>query len=269
MKHSEYILNELKEISPLLAEIEKMNVYTVPESYFSGLDKQILEKAKNATSSILPASDTSYFASETHFLDVPDGYFDNLAGNILKKIKSLQIENAGEELRQLSPVLYAVQNENVFSVPAGYFDTLPGTILHSIQPSTQAKVVAINAIKKRSLVWNYAIAAMLTGVMAVSALWITNKSFKLTPVISEVKNIPSYVLDANQFKNEQQLNEGIASLSDDEIIKYLEVTGTNADDDVLAAGIPENELPEERDYLLDEKTLDTFLDRFDLNNNEN
>jgi hypothetical protein len=265
VKHSEYILNELKEISPLLAEIEKINVYTVPENYFTGLYKQILEKAKNATPAILPASDTNYFASETHFLDVPQGYFDNLAGNILKKIKSLQTDNAGEELKQLSPMLYAVQNENIFSVPAGYFDTLPGTILHAIQPPTQAKVVAF---KKRSQLWNYAIAAMLTGVMAVSALWITNKPFNLSPVISEVKNIPSYVLDASQFKNEQQLNEGIASLSDDEIIKYLEVTGTNADDDVLATSIPEKELPAQQDYLLDEKTLDTYLDRIDLKNNE-
>lgn len=273
MKHSEYILNELKKISPFLAEIEKIDVYTVPESYFSGLYKQILEKTTNATSSILPASDTSYLASETHFFDVPEGYFDNLAGNILQKIKSLEkkieglkIDNAGEELKQLSPMLYAVQNENVFSVPDGYFDTLPGLILNAIQPPAKAKVVAL---KKRILVWNYAIAAMLTGVMAVSALWITDKSSKLTPVINGVKNIPAFVLDANQFKNEQQLNEGIASLSDDEIIKYLEVTGTNADDDVLAIGISENELPEEQDYLLDEKTLDTYLNKFDLNTNEN
>ncbi len=44
VKHAEYILNELKEISPLLAKIEKINVFTVPESYFSGLYKQVLEK---------------------------------------------------------------------------------------------------------------------------------------------------------------------------------------------------------------------------------
>lgn len=266
MKHSEYILNELKDISLLLAEMEKINVYAIPESYFSGLYKQILEKAKSATSSILHAYDTKYFASETHFLDVPEGYFDNLAGNILKKIESLQIDHAREELRHLSPMLYSVQNENLFSVPAGYFEILPGAILNAIHPPTQAKVVAI---KKRGLVWNYAVAAMLTGVMAVSALWITNRSFKLTPVLSEVKNISSYISDASQFKNEQQLNEGIASLSDDEIMKYLEVTGTNADDDVLAAGIPEKELPAEQDYLFDEKTLDTYLDRIDLKNNEN
>lgn len=143
MKHSEHILNELKEISPLLADLEKINVYTAPESYFSGLYIQILEKTVKATSSVLPASDTGYFTSETHFLDVPDGYFDNLAGNILQKIKSLENDNAGEELRQLSPVLYALQNENVFSLPAGYFDALPGTILNAILPSAPAKVVSI------------------------------------------------------------------------------------------------------------------------------
>ncbi len=266
MKHSEHILNELKEISPFLAEIEKINIYTVPENYFSELFKQVLKKSKNATSAIMPASDTSYFISDTHFLDVPEGYFDNLAVNILQKIKGLEIDNATQELKQLSPMLYAVQNENVFSVPAGYLNTLPETILNELQPSTPAKVVAI---KKRSVVWKYAVAALLTCVMAINALWIINKPFKPVAVTSEVKNTPAYVSDASQFKNEQQLNDGIASLSDDEIIKYLEVTGTNADDDVLAAGIPEKELPSEQDYLLDENTLDTYLEGIDLNNNKN
>jgi hypothetical protein len=266
VKHPEYILDELKEISPFLAEIEKINVYTVPENYFTELSKQVLEKSSNASSSILPAADASYFTSETHFLDVPEGYFNNLAGNILQKIKGLEIDNASQELKQLSPMLYAVQNENVFSVPAGYFNTLPETILNELQPSTPAKVVAI---KKRSVVWKYAVAALLTCVMAINALWIINKPFKPVAVTSEVKNAPAYVSDAGEFKNEQQLNDGIASLSDDEIIKYLEVAGTNADNDVLVAGIPEKELPSEQDYLLDEKTLETYLERIDLNNNKN
>ncbi len=263
MKHPEYILDELKEISPFLAEIEKINVYTVPENYFTELSKQVLEKSSNASSSILPAADASYFTSETHFLDVPEGYFNNLAGNILQKIKGLEIDNASQELKQLSPMLYAVQNENVFSVPAGYFDSLPGTIFNGLQPLIPAKVIAI---KKRSLFRNYAVAAVLTCVMAISALWIINKPVTVT---SESKNAPAYVSDAGEFKNEQQLNDGIASLSDDEIIKYLEVAGTNADNDVLVAGIPEKELPSEQDYLLDEKTLETYLERIDLNNNKN
>ncbi len=263
MKQPEYILDELKEISPFLAEIEKINVYTVPENYFSELFKQVLEKSSNASLSILPAYDASYFTSETHFLDVPEGYFDNLAGNILQKIKGLEIDNASQELKQLSPMLYAVQNENVFSVPAGYFDTLPATILNGLQPLIPAKVIAI---KKRSVVRNYTLAAFLTCAMAISALWIINKPVTVT---SEVKNAPVYVSDASEFKNEQQLNDGIASLSDDEIIKYLEVAGTNADNDVLVAGIPEKELPSEQDYLLDEKTLETYLERIDLNNNKN
>jgi hypothetical protein len=90
VKHPEYILDEFKEISPFLAEIEKINVYTVPENYFTELSKQVLEKSSNASSSILPAADASYFTSETHFLDVPEGYFNNLAGNILQKIKGLE-----------------------------------------------------------------------------------------------------------------------------------------------------------------------------------
>ena len=36
------ILNELKAISPLLAAMEKVNVFEVPEGYFTDLDQKIL-----------------------------------------------------------------------------------------------------------------------------------------------------------------------------------------------------------------------------------
>jgi len=254
MKHSADIYNELKVISPLLAEREKTNVFSTPENYFSTLTNKILQRIDGDKHSILPAS-------ETLSLKVPEGYFESLAGNILKKIKSLQANNASEELKQLSPMLYAVQNENIFTVPGGYFENLPGKIINLIQ-SSSVKVVYI---KKRNVVWNYAIAAMLTGVMAVSALWIKNNSLQQVPALDE-KNIPSYVKDAFKYKNEQQINDGIASLADDDIIKYLENTSSNADDELLATTVEAKDLPGEQDYLIDENALDTFLNKIDKKN---
>ena len=94
MKHSAEIYNELKGVSPFLAEVEKTNVFSVPEDYFSALDKQFLQKIKDDLLESFQERENSSFtlpASEPHFLDVPEGYFDNLPTNILRKIKSLEI----------------------------------------------------------------------------------------------------------------------------------------------------------------------------------
>jgi len=266
MKHSAEIYNELKEISSLLAEMEKTNVFLVPEDYFSTVDKQILQRIKvfeggKISPFILPAS-------EPLFSDIPEGYFDSFPANILRKIKSLktdlETDNASEELKQLSPMLYAIQNENVFSIPKGYFEALPGTILNVINPP--AKVIAI---KKRSMVWEYAAAAVLSGVMAVSALWVSNNSSQQGVETANVNGVPSYIKEASKYKNQQQINEGISNLADDDIIKYLEATGSNADDELLSNVIQGNELPDEKDYLLNENTLQTFLNNTDLKNATN
>src|SRR5258706_3577669 len=100
MKHSPDIYNELKTISPLLAEHEKANVFSTPENYFSSLPNKILQRIDTDERFILPTS-------EAHSLKVPEGYFEGLAENILEKIKSLQPDDAGEEIKRLSPMLYA------------------------------------------------------------------------------------------------------------------------------------------------------------------
>jgi len=257
VKHSDYIYNELQEITPALAQLEKVNVFSVPENYFSELDTQILDKIKEDSLYILPASETS--------LKVPDGYFENLAGNILQKIKSLESDNASEELKQLSPILYSIQNENVFAVPQGYFETLPATVLNAARPSV-AKVVVM---KKRSVLWNAAAAAILTGIMAISALWMSNDSSQRNTATADNNTVAINIKDALQYKNEQQIDEGIASLSDTDIIKYLETTGSNADDEAVASGISEKELPEEQDYLINENTLEIFLGKTRSQDNQN
>ena len=46
MENREYILNELKELSPRLAKMEKINPFTVPPNYFETLPQIISEKIK-------------------------------------------------------------------------------------------------------------------------------------------------------------------------------------------------------------------------------
>ena len=250
MKFSDEILSELVTISPFLAGLEKTNVFTVPEGYFNNLHTSVLLQIKSTNFTLLEKGNNIG-------LTVPEGYFENLSTNILNKIKAQQNENAADELKNLSPLLFSLQDKNVFTVPQQYFNGLSNNVVKSIRP--QAKVISI---KSKNTIWKIAAAAVMTGVIAISSLWVSQKQIdnKTGVAVNETITSPS-----GQYRSEDQINQGIAKLSDDEIIKYLQTTGTVADNESLAANIRENELPSQQDYLMDEKTLQKFLDETETN----
>lgn len=240
MELAKEIYEELNNISPLLAGMEKRNVFSVPEGYFPAMTLDLLKKV---------------YAIAIHpdGFTVPEGYFDSLSNSILQKIRFL--EDPQQELRTLSPILYSVQNENVFEVPAGYFRNLESEIWDRIRP--EAKVVEM---RKRDSVWKYAAAAVVTGIIGLSSLMTFNSS-PSTPDKATTQSVSSAIKSSSEFKNEQQVNAAIATLSDDEIIKYLEKTGNDVDGEVLVSGIDGNALPSSKDYLMDENTLETYLNQ--------
>ena len=63
---------------------------------------------------------------------VPAGYFENLADQILNRIKALEANDAKEELSYLSPFLSNVSKESPYSVPVGFFQTLGEDVLKKI-----------------------------------------------------------------------------------------------------------------------------------------
>jgi hypothetical protein len=231
------ILNELKTISPFLASVEKVNVYKVPDNYFEELDERI------ATSVFLHQDE------KNHSQQVPDGYFDSLSDRILSKIKNDTLESAMEEIRQISPSLHYLKEENVFTVPENYFENLSNRILDKIDHKN-AKVVSINRLQKS---WKYAAVAVIAGVVAISSLQIFNQKS------GKEKIAASYIQLSEQYKTPQKLNEGIASLSADEIAKYLEKTGTVLDEDALIKDTDTTNLPSTTDYLTNENALNNFL----------
>ena len=176
MKLSIDILNELKEISPLLAGIEKANIFSVPDNYFNSLPAIVLKNISNKT---LPSS-----LNEEKMSQVPEGYFENLSSKILQRIKERESETVLDELKFLSPVLFSLQNKNVFTVPSEYFKNSEAEIVKKTKPA--AKVITI---KKRNSAWRIAAAAVVTGFIAITSLQISQKSV-LSNKYDQV--IPSY-----------------------------------------------------------------------------
>lgn len=290
MEKSNDILNELKELSPALAAIEKVNVFSVPEGYFEYLSADILMQIEkengvsNNTASDVPAgyfdglaasilgkikaqesedavteisslSPELFSIQHANTFEVPTGYFDTLADSILAKIKTGADEDAATEIRALSPMLYSIQNKNIFEVPQGYFENLPGTVLDKLKP--QAKVVMMQ--RHSSVFIKYAVAAAFTGVMALGV-------FKFTGNGNKTTKLPDYVTAGLQV---QDVDQELAKISDADIVKYLEASGTDVKAAVVANSVDQHELPAQEDYLMDEKALDKYLNSINIDELKN
>ena len=286
------ILNELKALSPAIAAIKKVNVFTVPQGYFEYLGADILtgieteNGSSNTTSSAIDLP-TGYFDTlansiltkikaqdgedavaeisalspqlsdikNADTLQLPQGYFDTLAGSILTKIKVQDGEDAATEISVLSPMLYSIKNENVFKIPPGYFDNLHATVVNKVKP--QPKVVTMQ--RRSTTFFKYAVAAVFTGVMALGV-------FKFTGGTNEKNALPDYVTAGLQVQN---VDQELAKIDDADIVKYLEANGTDVKAAMVANSVDENELPTQEDYLLDDKALDKYLNSININDLKN
>ena len=246
MENNIDILNELKELSPTIAAIKKVNVFTVPEGYFEYLGADILMGIETENGSGNTASSVD---------DVPAGYFDTLAGSILAKIKTQQADDAATEIRVLSPMLYGIKNEHVFEVPAGYFDGLSNDILNKVK--WQPKVITMQ--RRSRTFFKYAVAAAFTGVMALGVL-------KFTGNTNNKIDLPDYVTAGLKVGD---VDQELAKISDAEIVNYLEANGTDVKAAYVANSIDKNELPAQEDYLLDDQALDKYLNSINLDNLKN
>ncbi|MGG9970521.1 hypothetical protein ACQ33O_01905 [Ferruginibacter sp. SUN002] len=228
------ILNELKAISPTLAAMEKVNVFEVPQRYFDQLSESVLASLNKELG------------------DVPEKYFDHLADNILAKIK---LQEAAET--DLSPALQSIRGINVFEVPQGYFENLSTEIVDKTVTIQPAKVISFG-----SRIVKYAVAAALTGVVALGVYKYTNNNPTQPNDIVSVAKLDASI-EKGKDMNDKQFNETLENLSADDIAKYLETNFNEKEIESLASNIEENSLPSQDDYFTDEKTLENYLEELD------
>ena len=234
MTRSTDIVKELEEISPVVAQLNATLPYQVPEVYFETLSTVIMARIAaggNEENSLLQV------AGKSMPQDVPAGYFDTLADSILTKIKTAG-SDVSTELQELSPVLAGIGNANVYEVPVGYFDTVADAVTAQVQPAS--KTVSLFTTRT----WlRYAAAAVVISMLAFGI----NYTLK--------KDGASF---AGKIKTEAQFNTQLASISDDAIIDYLQMTADTKDAESIKQLIDGTQLPEEADYI-DEAFLDAFM----------
>ncbi|MEO6683777.1 MAG: hypothetical protein ABIN48_13225 [Ginsengibacter sp.] len=237
MKNNKEILNELKTISSLLASIPKVNVQSVPPGYFENLEEKLCIFSK------LNQDAKESFKDED--ANIPEGYFETLSDSILSRINN----NEAKELEETFPILNSLKDKNVFHVPAGYFENLNDQIITRIKPKEKAKVISINSWMK------YVAAAVIAGIMLFTSLYI------FSPGGNEISK---YLAASQQYETSGQIAAGLASLNENEIINYLERNGNITDNDLLLKNIDTEELPTEFEYLIDDNTLNKFLDKINI-----
>jgi len=248
MKPGDHILNELRAISPVVADVPYRNVFSVHEGYFEDMETELSARIS-----------AERFQSKNVF-SVPEGYFESLEGSILQKIKAGEQETAAEEIRSISPVLADIGNRNIFTVPQGYFEQLNFVA----QETTQAKIIRMNPARS---VFRYAAAAVITGLLGISVINIVDKTASNENSITFVKSSPEVLADANKIVKTGSFDQELSKLSDKEIEEYLEESGQDVNAALVASSAnTDTKLPDAADYLLDENTLDNYLKDNNLKN---
>jgi hypothetical protein len=195
MENKADILQELREISPLIADFQSVNPYRVPEGYFTSLSVAIVEKIRIETVLGQASADT---------YGVPAGYFEGLSANILSKIKTGEANNEVRiELAEVAPLLNTISREQVYTVPSGYFEELDLTA--AMKTPKEGKVVTLRIARK----WmQFAAAAVMAGILVTGAFLFTDDRGSLNQTKTDIPDVSS------------EMNK----VSEDELVTYLDYT---------------------------------------------
>ncbi len=244
MKIREDILNELKAISAVVANVPYLNVYIIDNEYFAGIDAGL--KARIAADALT--------GSENKFT-VPQGYFENLTATILQKIKTAENEIFAETNEQ-STLVAGIGNKNIFTAPKYYFEELA----FAGEEKPVAKVIKMSRARS---VFKYGAAAVITGLLGLTIINIVDR--KDVKVADEI-SVQTAINDAQKIIKTGTFDKELESISDKDIEQYLQQGGQDVNAALVAASTDdETTLPEASDYLLDENALENYLKEKNLN----
>lgn len=191
---------------------------------------------------------------------VPNGYFEGLAGQVLNRIRAMDAKTSPDELSLLSPMVNDISREMPYSLPAGYFEQLQEKLLPLVREKKQTSKEELEelspllsrlnrqmpfsvpenyfdqlpakALPERKVVamasrkwFRYTAAAIVTGVVATIGFF------------TLVKPNPEKSL----AKFEKKLNKEIKKMSDQELADFVQSTSVQQD---IVAVEPKEEVKE-------------------------
>jgi hypothetical protein len=203
----------------------------------------------------------------------------------MNRIKLLEAENIGEELKLLSPMLASVSKEMPYSVPAGYFDGLEEKLMQSVREGSDYQTAeeeintlspllgGLNKQMPYSLPQNYFetlagdIGSKLNNKTETKVVSISNRKwlrYAAAAVVTGVIALAGFFYLNTKFnsdpsrsfaKFEKKLNKEIKKTSDKELNEFIQSTGLDGTEKVQI-----NPKEEVKDMLKD--VPDTELKKF-------
>jgi len=246
------------------------------------IDKNISQELNELGSSLLNTSNQPVYT-------VPAGYFDNLAAQVLGRIKALEADSAAEELAHLSPLLSGIVKTMPYHVPAGYFEEVEERMLYAMMPADQTAdeelatlspllaglnkqmsfdvppgyfdTVAIPAEEKQPAKvigitgrkwFRIAAAAVVVSIITTAALFVFRKpSQSDTKILARLEKDIKKMDSAEQQKAADFINAGLTGL------ETVKVSGDKIDEvQALLKGIPEEEL---KDFQQQNEDMEDIL----------
>jgi hypothetical protein len=233
MKSRETILDELKQISPLLAGIEPVNPYSVPYLYFEQLEGKV-KKAISAESELSGKNfiqdNSENFSSDDELpgmlkdlkagksMTVPIGYFDSLASSVLQKIKEEEAnleKQSSKPVLELKPVSGNPEHSELKSVPQNPELVFEETSIKPADSENGGKVVIM--APRRKVYFQWAAAAVTIGIIAL-AVFLYNGNKQPANNIAATSDIDGFSIETLESFVEGQtvdLIPAVASASSD------------------------------------------------------
>lgn len=126
MEPNNEILNEMLQLSNVVAFIGNANVYKVPAAYFDNLPDDVFTYIT-----------INGISKNTTVYSVPEGYFESFADLVLSKVKQNNIiigTDINNELAITAPLLTTLSKENVYALPANFFADFADKVLDNVIP---------------------------------------------------------------------------------------------------------------------------------------
>jgi hypothetical protein len=208
------ILQELRGISPMLADMSRSMPYSVPDGYFARFPASVA-----ALASDIDVDTVTPQWSKAMPYSVPEGYFSNMPATM-----AAIAEGGGAQS-------FSLPKATPFDVPAGYFDALPAQVLQKAKAADKARMFRPQhrSLSFRSISW--AAAAIVLLVISIGIFEVSPSDRNATDnILASVSNNEihdylqqSYRVDVDRIVNNTDINN--IPVDNKEIVQYLNETG--------------------------------------------
>lgn len=286
MANKNNILNEIKQISRLVAKLGTALPYQVPSGYFEELASRIIYRVKaqeveHSTLALLKPDQKNPYK-------VPTGYFEALADSIIVRAKATEASSPKEELEVLSPLIGQLDKKPLFSIPTGYFEELPADVMDGLKAidfvyhELETLSPVLNAAKNKNVYevpegyFEYLPSHLLNKIKSVPKATAISVDFKkkifrfgIAALIAGVMAIGTLIFfkDRSSVNTESELAivEKIShdeQISDDEILSYLDDNFTTlADNNITTSFDLQEEDVKELLTTISDEELQQYLEQ--------